>query len=217
MPWPTMNAPGQLSPRRESASSFSSTTVTSQSSRLSWSAIVEPTLPQPMISAFMCDRSVARSYRFERPLREGDDQDLGRRLPQDVVDGRREEARLAPPARRGAEHDQVRPALGGGLDDRVADRPGADGAAVHLDAVVGAERARLRERGGRLLLGVEQLGVERHVERHLDHVERLDRRAVRPARAARPSRPSPRRSRRASSARGSARTSPRASPARPPR
>ena len=52
MPCPTMNAPGQFSPSRESASSFSSTTVTSQPSWWSWSAIVEPTRPQPMTSAF---------------------------------------------------------------------------------------------------------------------------------------------------------------------
>jgi len=53
MPWPTTNRPGQLSPSRESASSFSSTTVTSQPSAYSWRAIVEPTLPQPMINAFI--------------------------------------------------------------------------------------------------------------------------------------------------------------------
>ena len=46
---------------------FSSTTVTSHSSRLSWRAIVAPTLPQPMISAFMCMRSVARDYPSSDP------------------------------------------------------------------------------------------------------------------------------------------------------
>ena len=75
-----------------------------------------------------------------------------RRLAQDVVDGRREEARLPAPARRRAEHDQVGPALRGRLDDRVADRARPHRPPVHLDAVVGAERARLRERRGRLLL-----------------------------------------------------------------
>ena len=49
---------------------------------------------------------------------------------------------------------------------------------LHLDAVVGAEQARLGERGrGRLLLLVE-LGLERLVERHADHVQRLDVRAA---------------------------------------
>ena len=40
--------------------------------------------------------------------------------------------------------------------------------------MVGAERLRLGERRGRLLLEVVELGVERLVERHLDHVDRLD-------------------------------------------
>jgi hypothetical protein len=50
---PTRNVPGQCSPRRASASSFSSTTVTSQPSRCSCRAIDDPTRPQPMINAFI--------------------------------------------------------------------------------------------------------------------------------------------------------------------
>ena len=60
MPWPTTNAPRQDSPRRERASSFSSTTTTSQPSLWSWSAMVEPTRPQPM-TRLSCERSVARA------------------------------------------------------------------------------------------------------------------------------------------------------------
>ena len=59
-------------------------------------------------------------------LRERDDDHLARRLPQDEVDGRREEARLPPPARRRAEDDQVGVDLAGAVDDRPPDRAGAD-------------------------------------------------------------------------------------------
>jgi hypothetical protein len=52
IPWPTMNLPGQFSPRRVRASSFSSTTVTSQPSCWSARAIDDPTRPQPITSAF---------------------------------------------------------------------------------------------------------------------------------------------------------------------
>ena len=127
MPWPTTNAPGQDSPSRESASSFSSTTVTSQPSLWRLSAMVEPTLPQPMTSAFMrprvarAERSVAQAS-SSTPCGKATIRTSAGRLAQDVVDGRREEARLAPPARRRAEDDEVRPALLGRLDDRVADR-----------------------------------------------------------------------------------------------
>src|SRR5579875_2822716 len=129
IPWPTMKDPGQPSPSRVSASSFSSTTVTSQPSWWSWRAMDEPTRPQPMTRAFMARLTVARSGLFENALREGDDQDLGARLAQHVVDRRREEARLAPPARRRAEHDQVGADVVRRLDDRLADRARANGAA----------------------------------------------------------------------------------------
>ena len=52
MPCPTMNPPVQLSPSRPSASSFSSTTVTSQPEPCSWSATAEPTRPHPITIAF---------------------------------------------------------------------------------------------------------------------------------------------------------------------
>src|SRR3954449_5089791 len=160
MPCPTRNRPGQFSPSRESASSFSSITVTSQPSFWSWSAMVEPTRPQPMINAFTkSDYSPASS--FEHPLREGDDQHLGVRLAEHVVDRRREEPRLAAPARRRAEDDQVGLVLVRRLHDRLADRARADRPPEHLHAVLGAERMRLSDRGGRLLLEV----VERRLDR----------------------------------------------------
>ena len=53
MPWPTTKPPAQFSPRRESASSRSSTAVTSHPERSSSSATAEPTLPQPITIAFM--------------------------------------------------------------------------------------------------------------------------------------------------------------------
>ena len=107
------------------------------------------------------------------------DEHLARGLAQDVFDCGREEPGLPPPAGRRAEDDQIGAAplrLG---DDRLADRSGANGLAAHLYAVVGTEQLRLGERRrGPLLLEVE-LRVDRGVERHPDHVQRLDlRRAL---------------------------------------
>src|SRR5262249_15562019 len=97
---------------------------------------------------------------LQHALRERDDQHFARGLLQDVLDCRREEARLAPPARRGAEDDQVGARAARLLHDRLADRARTHGRAANLDAVVGAQRTRLLERlrGARLLLG------ERRVE-----------------------------------------------------
>src|SRR6478609_8586114 len=67
-----------------------------------------------------------RQLLVEDRLRERDDQDLARCLAQHVVDRGREEPRLPPPAGRGAEDDQVGVDLERALDDRLADRPGAD-------------------------------------------------------------------------------------------
>src|SRR2546423_3139429 len=93
-----------------------------------------------------------RAVPLDDTLREGDDDDLARRLLQHVLDGRREEARLPAPARSRAEDDQIGAAAIGLLDDRLPDRPRPNGLAAHLDAVVGAEQLGLRERGGRVLL-----------------------------------------------------------------
>src|SRR5438034_9696177 len=210
-------------------------TFTSQPSRSSWSAIEEPTLPQPMTTAFIpphsppcpldapprerlaastprngdsprqpratvpgavnpAQRLAASTARngarrrqlgatprrgsdaLEHALRERDHEHLARRVAKDVVDRGREERRLAPPARRRAEHDEVDAACGRLLDDRLPDRAGANRRDPHFYAVVLAEQARLRERRRRLLLLLHELGVERQLERHLDDVERLDRR-----------------------------------------
>src|SRR5437870_3478166 len=53
IPWPSTKPPGQSSPKRASASSFSSTAVTSYPSERSCFAIVEPTRPQPITITFM--------------------------------------------------------------------------------------------------------------------------------------------------------------------
>ena len=103
IPWPTMNPPAQREPSRASASSCSSTAVTSQPSSARSRATAEPTLPQPITTSFMTSE-----YVLEHALRERDDEHLARRVPEHVVDRRREERGLAAPARRGAEHDQVR-------------------------------------------------------------------------------------------------------------
>ena len=135
--------PFQHAPSRASASAFSSTVVTSQPSSASCCATAEPTRPHPMTTAFIDERSprVMRSHRM--PFGEGHDEHLARGVAHDVVDGRREEPRLAAPAWRRSEHDQVGARPLGLCDDRVADRACDDRPGDHLDAVVRPDRARL--------------------------------------------------------------------------
>src|SRR6476620_251359 len=97
IPCPTTNPPRQ-SPRRVSAISSSSTHMTSQPSPASCVATEEPPRPHPMTTAFTLLRLLV-----EHPLGERDDEHLARGVAQDVVDGRREEPGLPPPAGRRAE------------------------------------------------------------------------------------------------------------------
>src|SRR5204863_8591827 len=93
---------------------------------------------------------------FEHALRERHYEHLAGRSPQDVLDGRGEEARLAAPPRRGAEDDQIRVPLARLVDDRLGDAPRPPGLADDLDAVLRTERTRLLEGlGGTLLLALE--------------------------------------------------------------
>src|SRR5688572_14723728 len=131
MPWPTTNPPGQSVPRRVKASSRSSTTLMSHPSWWSCNAMADPTLPQPITTAF-----TPSAYALQDPLGERHDEHLAGRVAQDVVDRRREEETLSAPARRGAEHDQVDPARSRLLDDRVADRARLHGLRPHLDSVL---------------------------------------------------------------------------------
>ena len=62
-------------------------------------------------------------YVLEDNLGEGHDEHLAGGIPKHVVDRRREELRLPPPARRRAEHDQISVPLRGRVDDRAANRP----------------------------------------------------------------------------------------------
>src|SRR4051812_24495226 len=149
IPWPTVKPPVQASPSRPRASSFSSTTVTSQPDPSSWSATDEPTRPQPITIAFTAAQrtpwragaasSDRRQLLVHHGLREGDDQHLARGLAEDVVDRRREEPRLAPPARSRAEDDQIGVDLECVLDDRGADRARSDRRPLDRHAVVDAE------------------------------------------------------------------------------
>src|SRR5262245_48593743 len=116
MPCPATKPPRQ-SPRRASALSSSSTHVTSQPSAASFVATDEPVRPQPTITTFMPLRLLV-----EHAVGERDDEHLARGVPEHVIDRRREEARLTPPPRGRAEHDQVGLASLGLVDDRVADR-----------------------------------------------------------------------------------------------
>src|SRR5262245_6466446 len=167
IPWPTMNSPSQSSPRRPSASSRSSTTDTSQPASRKSFATAEPTRPQPTTITFtrarvaQCPRVALGSGELlvEHALREDDNKDLARRVPQNEVDSRREETRLATPARRRSEHDQVGIGLAGAVDDGAADRARADRRHVHLDAVLAPERDGFLERGLRARLVLRHRAV----------------------------------------------------------
>ena len=74
-------------------------------------------------------------------MRERDDEDLAGRLLEDVVDRGGKEAGLPAPAGRRPEDDQVGSLLGRLLDNRLPDRTGPDRAALHEDAVIGAEES----------------------------------------------------------------------------
>ena len=79
----------------------------------------DPTRPHPTITDLHAASEVSS---VEDAFGEGDDEHLARRVLEHVVDRRREEPRLPPPARRRAEHDQVDLAPRRLLDDRVPDR-----------------------------------------------------------------------------------------------
>src|SRR5262249_40459246 len=128
IPCPTTNPPFQAGPRRPSASSSSSTTVTSQPSAARPFATAEPTRPAPMTTAF----TAAPSLLLEHPVGERDDEYLAGRMPKDEIDGRGEEARLPTPAWRRAEHDEISAATGRLVDDRMADRARSDDVATDL-------------------------------------------------------------------------------------
>src|SRR6266508_1226699 len=206
IPCPTTNPPGQWSPRRASASSFSSMATTSQPLFVSFFATADPTRPQPTMIAFIRSdytgayrlsavpkADVGRGFGgtrtvhqlsglitsrkrdvflLQHTLRIRDHHHLGRRLAQHVVHRRAEEPGLPPPARRRAHHDQVDVVLAGLVDDRLADRTRTDEPHVDVDPVLGGEQLRLGKRGLRLLLGIDQLGVQRPVERHAKDMER---------------------------------------------
>src|SRR5215216_5508313 len=81
----------------------------------------------------------ASSCLLQDALWERNDQDLARRLLENVIDGRREEARLPSPARCRAEDDQVGSGAPRLLDDRLSDRAGTHGGAAYLHPMIGAE------------------------------------------------------------------------------
>src|SRR5215213_6292506 len=173
IPWPRWNSPGQFGPRRASASSLSSTTTTSQPSARRRPATAEPTLPTPMMRAF-----TGATLFLEDTLRIRDDHHLAGRAAEHVVHGRAEEARLALPARRGAHEDEIDAVALGLRDDRLADGASAHDLAFDLHPVLGCEQLRLGERRLGPFVLVGQLGVERLVERHLDHGQRPHRTAA---------------------------------------
>ena len=94
----------------------------------------------------MSERRPAASG-LEDAFGEGNHENFARRPAQDEVDGRREEARLPTPARRGADDDQVDVTGTGLLHDCVADRARSNDLGPHLDPVVLSEHARFLERG----------------------------------------------------------------------
>src|SRR2546422_2093005 len=137
IPCPTTKPPGQWSPRRARASSFSSIATTSQPTFVSFFATAEPTRPQPTTIAFISDlRLHLRPVFFEDALWIGDHHHLAGSAAQDVVHCGTEEARLAPPAGGRAEHDQVGAGLASLVDDRLADRARPDDLALDVHPVI---------------------------------------------------------------------------------
>src|SRR5947209_6797410 len=131
MPCPTTKPPDQWSPRRASASSFSSIATTSHPLLVSFFATAEPTLPQPTTIAFIselrlhgrrCGSCPQLAVLFEDSLRVGDHHHFGGRPPKDVIHGRAEEPGLTAPAGRGADDDQVGRVLASRFHDRLTDR-----------------------------------------------------------------------------------------------
>src|SRR5207302_4804380 len=88
---------------------------------------------------------------LEHALREGDDEHLALRVAENVIDRGREETRLATPARRRPEHDQIDLPLGRLFDDRVPDRARSDRLRLDGDVVVLTQVPRLLERQVRSL------------------------------------------------------------------
>src|SRR4029453_18298401 len=96
-------------------------TTTSQPSSRSRPATAEPTLPTPTMRAF------TRGTLFlEYALGICHDHHLAGRAAQYVVHSRAEEARLAAPARRGPEQDEVDAVSRRLVHDRFSDCPSAD-------------------------------------------------------------------------------------------
>ena len=105
---------------------------------LSMRITARPIGPQPITTAFTLLRLLV-----EDAVGESDDEHLAVRVLEDVIDCRREEARLPPPTRRRAEDDQVDPAPRCLLDDGMADGARVDGLGMHHDVVLLAKRAGL--------------------------------------------------------------------------
>ena len=121
MPWPTTKPPRQCSPRRASASSFSSI------------AVDVPALVGELLRDRRAHPAAADDDRLHGSVsgtsRPPPGRPAGRRRPSPRTAPaagrsrrRAEEARLAPPARRRAHHDQVGADRVGLVDDRLADR-----------------------------------------------------------------------------------------------
>ena len=190
MPCPTRKPPVQCSPSRPRASSFSSTTVTSQPEPCSWSATAEPTRPQPITIAFTAGAAYSADRLRSPPApRRGRPAGTRRSAPRTAPCA----ARSRPSARRTAtaaasaapsrgRSGRRRPRARARRSPRRSPGPGRSCRST-VDAVVGAEQLRLGERRLGALLLVEHRRVERLLERHADHVQRLDLGAVLAARA----------------------------------
>ena len=181
MPWPTMNAPGQWSPRRESASSFSSTTVTSQSScvELERDRRADPAAADDQCFHEHVSQRSAVPTRFER-------RPAGRRRsgPRPATSSGRSRRSARRSATGGATAAPSRARSGRPRSPRRPRRsrrrsPARGRSRPFTSTPLSAPSARASaSEAAACSSASNMLGVERHVERHLDHVERLDRRAV---------------------------------------
>ena len=125
----------------------------------SFFATDEPTRPQPTTIAFMSERQISSAGSDSPPRGRPADRrsPSPRRAPsQHVVDRRAEEARLPPPARRRAQHDQVGVAARAPASTIASPIARARTISASTSTPCSAASSlRLGERGLRLLLGVD--------------------------------------------------------------
>src|SRR6266511_1471908 len=166
IPCPTTNPPGQWSPRRASASSFSSMATTSQPLFVSFFATADPARPQPTMIAFIRS-DYTGAYRLSAVPKADVGRGFGgtRTVHQlsGLITSRKRDVFLLQHTLRIRDHHHLGRRLAQHVVHRRAEEPGLPPPArrrAHHDQV------------DVVLAGIDQLGVQRPVERHANDMER---------------------------------------------